>query len=153
MERYETTLREVAREIFEADYKAEGGEAAEMLSAELLFEVFLKGVCESRDRLLNRVVDGDSIDNAWYYLYEQQRVMYAMFEMTIPAGEGVRVHAEYEKQASHGVYETDEHLDRYDILANEYSVFEIRSTAVTATGSEKLVLVEGEDGVEAYLHP
>ena len=110
-------------------------------------------MCESRDRLLNRVVDGDSIDNAWYYLYEQQRVMYATFEVTIPAGESVRVHAEYEKQASHGVYEADEHLDRYDILSEEYSAFEITSTAVTATGSEELIPVEGETGVEGYLHP
>lgn len=153
MERYETTLAEVAREIFEAGYVTEDGAAAELLPKEQLFEVFLKGVCESRDRLLNQVVDGDSIDNAWYYLYEEQRVMYAVFEVTVPAGESVRVHAEYEKQASHGVYEADEHLDRYDILSEEYSAFEITSTAVTATGADKLIPVEGENGVKAYLHP
>ena len=152
-ERYETTLEEVAREIFDAGYVAEGGAAAELLPKEQLFEVFLKGVCDSRDRLLNEVVDGDSIDNAWYYLYEEQRVMYATFEVTIPAGESTRVHAEYEKQASYGVYEADEELDRYDILPVEYSGFEIRTEAVTATGSEKVLPVEGENGVEAYLHP
>ncbi|MBQ8038282.1 MAG: hypothetical protein IJ274_00155 [Lachnospiraceae bacterium] len=153
MERYETTLEKVAWEIFEAEYKDRCGEAAEIFPEELLFEIFLKGVCESRDRLLNRVVDGDSIDNSWYHLCESQRVMYAVFDVTIPAGESVRVHAEYEKQAGHGIYEADDDLDRYDILSEEYSALEITSSAVTATGSKKVMADEGENGVEAFLHP
>ena len=81
------------------------------------------------------------------------RVMYVLFDVIVPAGESVRVHAEYEKQAGHGIYAADEHLDRYDILKDAYSALEITSSVVTAVGSEKWMAVEGENGVEAFLHP
>lgn len=155
MERYESTLREVAWEIFAGGYGTEsaGEQMADEIPEEELFGAFLKGVCASRDRVLNRVVNYDSLDNAWYDLYDGQRVMYAVFAVTVPVGGNVVVQAGYEKQAGHGVYEEDGDLDRYDIWGNGYSVFEFASEKITAVGSDDWQSVETENGVKTYLHP
>jgi len=156
MERYESTLEEVAREIFAGGYEVDGADeqVATVLSEEEIFAGFLNGVCARRDIVQNQEMGYYAdIDSVWYSLYESQQVMYAVFEVTVLAGEKIEVRAAYEKQAGHGVYEEDEDLDRYDILSKEYSAFEIISTEVTAIGSNKWTCVEKENGVEAFLHP
>ena len=156
MERYESTLEEVAREIFAGGYEVDGADeqVATVLSEEEIFAGFLNGVCARRDIVQSQEMGYYAdIDSVWYSLYESQQVMYAVFEVTVPAGEKIEVRAAYEKQAGHGVYEEDEDLDRYDILSKEYSAFEIISTEVTAIGSNKWTCVEKENGVEAFLHP